>query len=44
MRLTMATLMRRMHRLEIDPDGECERIDTALLRGMQRMPMVFEPA
>jgi cytochrome P450 len=44
MRLTMETLMRRMHRLEIDPEGECERIDTALLRGMQRMPMVFEPA
>lgn len=44
MRLTMQTLMRRMHRLEIDPDGVCERIDTALLRGMQRMPMVFEPA
>jgi cytochrome P450 len=44
MRLTMQTLMRRMHRLEIDPDGECERVDMALLRGMQRLPMVFEPA
>lgn len=43
MRLTMQTLMRRMRHLEIDPDGECERIDTALLRGMQRIPMVFEP-
>jgi cytochrome P450 len=44
MRLTLATLMRRTQRLEIDPDGACERIDTALLRGMKRIPMVFEPA
>ena len=44
MRLAMQTLMRRMHRLEIDPDGACERLATALLRGMQRIPMVFEPA
>ncbi|ETW99449.1 MAG: hypothetical protein ETSY1_15005 [Candidatus Entotheonella factor] len=44
MRLTMETLARRMRHLEIDPDGGCERIDTALLRGMQRIPMVFEPA
>jgi cytochrome P450 len=43
MRLAMQTLMRRMHALDIDPNGSCERVDTALLRGMQRLPMVFEP-
>ncbi len=44
MRLTIETLMRRMRRLEIDPDGICERTDNPLLRGMKRLPMVFEPA
>ena len=44
MRLAMQILMRRMRYLEIDPEGECKRIDTPLLRGMQRLPMVFEAA
>jgi hypothetical protein len=44
MRLTVETLMRRMRSLAIDADGVCERVDNPLLRGMKRMPLVFEPA
>ena len=44
MRLTMETLMRRMRSLAIDTEKGYERIDNPLLRGMQRMPLVFEPA
>ena len=44
MRLTMETLMRRMRSLAIDTEKGYQRIDNPLLRGMQRMPLVFEPA
>ena len=44
MRLTMETLMRRMRSLAIDTEKGYQRLDNPLLRGMQRMPLVFAPA
>lgn len=44
MRLTLETLMRRMRHLAIDTNGVCKRVDNPLLRGMQRLPLVLQPA
>ena len=43
-RLATATFLRRMRDLRPDPDGVCDRVNNPLLRGLQRFPLLFDPA
>jgi cytochrome P450 len=44
MRLTLETLLRRMRYLAIATDDAGKRVENPLLRGMQRLPLVFQSA
>ena len=41
-RVATETILRRMHRVEPDPNGTIERVDNPLFRGLKRYPLVFE--
>ena len=42
-RIATETILRRMYRVEPDPNGAVERVDNPLFRGLKRYPLVFEP-
>jgi cytochrome P450 len=42
-RTAAATIVRRVPRMRLIPNGVCERLDNPLLRGLTRFPMVVEP-
>ena len=43
-RVVTEAILRRMHRVEPDPNGTIERVDNPLFRGLKRYPLLFEPA
>ena len=43
-RVVTETILRRMARLEPDPNGMIERVDNPFFRGLKRYPLLFEPA
>ena len=42
-RVATETILRRMHRVEPDPNGTIERVDNPLFRGLKHYPLLFEP-
>ena len=42
-RIATETILRRMYRVEPDPNGTIERVDNPLFRGLKRYPLLFEP-
>ena len=42
-RIATETVLRRMHRVEPDPNGTIERVDNPFFRGLKHYPLLFEP-
>ena len=42
-RIATETILRRMHRVEPDPNGTIERVDNPFFRGLKHYPLLFEP-
>ena len=43
-RIVTETILRRMHRVDPDPEGTIQRVDNPFFRGLKHYPLLFEPA